>query len=237
MHRRDALSREPTAGHSIDLPLSALPLRSTAAAPLGAGRESIASGRKTLANKRQFAQSIEALRCGPVPHKQRTVPPQRCAESPQRALEPRRRRARRRAVETAYNRHSAKTVCATRRARRRVTEPCAELARGSLLQRARFRTQPCVRHRFRATAPLRRAEPSRHDDECLYKSRRRPSSAQNRGSKGQAWTWAYRRRRPLCRPQEARPSGPHGHGLRRLGRVERRRVVRRRGRAAAQDHL
>ena len=102
MHRRDALSREPTAGHSIDLPLSALPLRSTAAAPLGAGRESIVSGRKTLANKRQFAQSIEALRCGPVPHKQRTVPPQRCAESPQRSLEPRRRRVRRRAVETAY---------------------------------------------------------------------------------------------------------------------------------------
>ena len=74
------------------------------------------------------------------------------------------------------NCRSAQTVCATRRARRRVTEPCAELARGSLLQPARFRTQPCVRHRFRATAPLRRAEPSRHADECPYKRGPRGSS-------------------------------------------------------------
>ena len=157
-------------------------------APIARGRGCQLAACKILAGPKAVAKSIEALCCGPVPHKQRTVPPQRCAESPQRALEPRRRRVRRRAVETAYNRHSAKTVCATRRARRRVTEPCAELARGSLLQPARFRTQPCVRHRFRATAPLRRAEPSRHDDECPYKSRRRPSSARRRGSQGQAWT-------------------------------------------------
>ena len=129
-----------------------------------------AKGSKTLASKKRLL-SIEALRCGPVPHKQRTVPPQRCTESPQRALEPRRRRARRRAVETAYNRCSAKTVCATRRARRRVTEPCAEPPRASVLQPTPLRVGTSSAPRSAAAKPLKY-----YDGPFLSRERCRPAA-------------------------------------------------------------
>ena len=109
---------------------------------------------KTLANKKQFAKHRSAVpglyRTSSVLCRQSAAPKAHSAlwslDAAAYAAAPSKPRK---------NRHSAKTVCATRRARRRVTEPCAGPPRASVLQPTPLRVGTSSAPRSAAAKPLK----------------------------------------------------------------------------------